>query len=243
MWALYRKEIFSFLSSIIGIVVIGIFLAITSIFLWYADFGTNILLSGYANLDGLFALAPWVFLILIPAITMRSFAEEKNNGTFELLFTKPISDLSIIMAKFLACFTLFLLSILPTLTYFFSVQKLGFPQGNLDTGSIWGSYIGLTLLGAGFISIGIFSSSISSNQIVSLILSIVICFIVYLGFDVIGEQSFFGKAGLFVQNLGIGTHYNSISKGRVDTRDVLYFLSLISFFIILTKTVVNSRKW
>jgi ABC-2 type transport system permease protein len=243
MWALYRKEIYSFLSSIIGVVVIGIFLAITSIFLWYADFGTNILNGGYANLDGLFALAPWVFLILIPAITMRSFAEEKNNGTFELLFTKPISDLSIIMAKFWACFTLFALAIIPTLIYFLSVYQLGSTKGNLDTGSVWGSYIGLTLLGGSFISIGVFSSSISSNQIVSLILSIVICFVMYLGFEVVGEQSFFGEAGLFVQNLGIGVHYNSISKGRIDTRDVIYFLSLISFFIILTKTVINSRKW
>jgi ABC-2 type transport system permease protein len=243
MWALYRKEISSFLSSIIGYVVIGIFLSITSIFLWSADFGTNIMTGGYANLDGLFSLAPWVFLILIPAITMRSFAEERNTGTFELLFTKPISDISIILAKFFACYTLFIIAIIPTLIYYYSVIQLGYPVGNVDSGSIWGSYIGLLFLGGGFIAIGVFTSSITNNQIISLILSIILCFGVYLGFEAIGEQGFFGEASIFVEGLGISTHYNSISKGRIDTRDIIYFISLISFFILLTKTVINSRKW
>ena len=243
MWALYRKEVSSFLSSIIGYVVIGIFLAVTSVFLWFAEAGTNILSGGYANIDGLFVLAPWVLLILIPAITMRSFAEEKNTGTFELLFTKPISDSAIIFAKFLACFTLFVLAIIPTLFYYYSVYKLGIPEGNIDSGSTWGSYIGLLFLGGGFISIGIFSSAVTNNQIISLILSIILCFTVYLGFDAIGEQGFFGEASLFVQNLGISAHYNSISKGRIDTRDIVYFVSLIAFFILLTRTVINSRKW
>lgn len=243
MWALYRKEVSSFLSSIIGYVVIGIFLSITSVFLWIADFGTNILTGGYANLDGLFAMAPWVLLILIPAITMKSFAEEKNTGTFELLFTKPISDLSIIIAKFLACYTLFVLAIIPTLIYYISVYHLGIPEGNIDSGSTWGSYIGLLFLGGGFIAVGVFASAVSSNQIISLILSIALCLIFYIGFDAIGEQGFFGEASLFVQNLGIAQHYNSISKGRVDTRDIVYFLSLIAFFVLLTRTVINSRKW
>lgn len=243
MWALYKKEIAIFLSSLLGYIVIGVFLGIISLLLWVIDGPANIVDGKYASIDGLFTIAPWVFIFLISLITMKSFAEEKDSGTFELLFTKPISDLQIVLAKYLAGFTLFVLAIIPTLVYFVTVYQLGEPVGNIDIGSTIGSYIGLSFLGGAFVSIGIFASAVTNNQIISVILSVFLCFFAYTGFDLIGGQAFMGKAGLILQNIGIAEHYDSISKGRVDSRDVIYFLSVIALFLMLTKTTVNSRKW
>ncbi|MDR0970013.1 MAG: gliding motility-associated ABC transporter permease subunit GldF [Lentimicrobiaceae bacterium] len=243
MYALFKKEISSFLSSLIGIMVIAVFVLITGLFLWVFQSDFNILNFGYANLDGLFILAPFVFLFLVPAITMRSFSEEKRTGTIELLLTKPLSDLQIILAKFFACVVLVLLSLLPTLIYFFSVYKLGNPVGNLDTGGIWGSYIGLFFLSTSFVAIGIFSSSITDNQILSFILSVFLCGFAYLGFELIYSLSLFGSIDLFMKQLGIAAHYNSMSRGVIDTRDILYFLSIIALFVGLTKLALASRKW
>lgn len=243
MYALFKKEISSFLSSLIGIMVIAVFVLITGLFLWVFQSDFNILNFGYANLDGLFILAPFVFLFLVPAVTMRSFSEEKRTGTIELLLTKPLSDLQIVLAKFFACVVLVLLSLLPTLIYFFSVYKLGNPVGNLDTGGIWGSYIGLFFLSTSFVAIGIFSSSITDNQILSFILSVFLCGFAYLGFELIYSLSLFGSIDLFIKQLGIAAHYNSMSRGVIDTRDILYFLSIIALFIGLTKLALASRKW
>ena len=185
MFALYLKEIRSFLTSITGYVVILVFLITTGLFLWFFPSDFNILDYGYANLDGLFIVAPIVFLFLVPAITMRTFSEEKKSGTIELLFTRPISDLKIILAKFFASVTLIIISIIPTIVYFISVYQLGFPIGNLDMGSIWGSYIGLVFLGAVFASIGVFASSITDNQVISFILAIIVSAFLYLGFEFI----------------------------------------------------------
>ena len=180
MFALYLKEIRAFLSSITGYVVILVFLITTGLFLWFFPSDFNILDYGYANLDGLFIVAPIVFLFLVPAVTMRSFAEEKKSGTIELLFSRPLSDMQIITAKFFAAVTLIVFSLLPTLVYFFSVYQLGFPPGNLDAGSIWGSYIGLLFLGAVFASVGVFSSSVTDNQVISFILAIIVINIFFI---------------------------------------------------------------
>ena len=243
MFALLKKEINGFLSSLIGYIVIVVFLIAISLFMWIIKGETNVLDSGYANIDTLFAIAPWVFLFLIPAITMRSFADEKKTGTIELLLTRPLTDLQIILAKYLAGLVLVLFSLIPTLVYYYSVYKLGTPQGNIDSGGTWGSYVGLLLLGSSFVSIGIFSSSLTDNQIISFILALALCFFCYTGFEQISSLSLFGKADTFIQALGINQHYNSLSRGVIDTRDVVYFLSFNAFFVLLTKTVLESRKW
>ena len=243
MYALFKKEISNFLSSLIGIMVIVVFLLITGLFLWVFQSDFNLLTYGYANLDGLFILAPWVFLFLVPAVTMRSFAEENRTGTIEILLTKPLSDWQIIMAKFLASVTLVLLALIPTAVYYFSVYRLGFPMGNLDSGGIMGSYIGLFLLSASFISIGIFCSAVTNNQILAFILSVFLCGFIYIGFEFIYSLSLFGPIDLFIQRLGMAAHYSSISRGVVDTRDILYFLSVMALFLSSTKLVLASRKW
>jgi ABC-2 type transport system permease protein len=243
MFSLLVKEINTFLSSLLGYIVITVFLLINGLFLWVFSSEFSILDFGYASIDGLFMLAPFVFLFLIPAITMRSFAEENRSGTIELLLTKPIPDIQIILAKYLAGVLLVLFSLLPTLIYYITVYELGFPIGNIDSGGAWGSYIGLLFLGAAFVSIGLFCSSITNNQIVSFILAVFLCGFAYLGFEFIYSFDFFGKFDLFIQQLGMNAHYVSMSRGVIDTRDVLYFLSLISFFILLTKISLEKRKW
>ena len=243
MYALFKKEISNFLSSLIGIMVIVVFLLITGLFLWVFQSDFNLLSYGYANLDGLFILAPWVFLFLVPAVTMRSFAEENRTGTIEMLLTKPLSDWQIIMAKFLASVVLVLLALIPTAVYYFSVYRLGFPMGNLDKGGILGSYIGLFLLSSSFVSIGIFCSSITNNQILAFILSVFLCGFIYIGFEFIFSLSLFGPIDLFIQRLGMSAHYSSISRGVIDTRDILYFLSVMALFLSMTKLVLASRKW
>ena len=242
MYSIFKKEIRSFLSSLIAYVVIIVFLLIVGLFTWvFAD--GNILAQGYASLDTLFFMAPWIFIFLISAITMRSFSEEINQGTFEILSTKPITDFQIILGKFLAAVCLVAFSVLPTLLYFYSVYQLGLPKGNIDMGATWGSYIGLILLGGCYASIGIFSSAATSNQIVAFVLGMFLCFFFYVGFQQISNLSLFGSWDSFVQNLGIQYHYDSISRGVVDSRDLIYFGSLISFFLGLTYIVLDSRKW
>jgi ABC-2 type transport system permease protein len=243
MLTLFVREINNFFNNLIGYISIGVFLAINSLFLWVFAVDTNILQSGYANLDGLFLMGPFVFLFLIPAITMRFFADENKSGTIEILLTKPLTDLQIVLAKFFAAFVLVLFSLLPTLIYVVSVYSYGLPVGNMDMGATWGSYLGLLFLGAAFVSIGLFASSLTDNQIVSFIVSIFLCGFTYLGFEFIYSFDLFGNLDLFIRNLGIYAHYTSISRGVIDTRDVLYFLSVVVLFLLLTKIKLESRKW
>jgi ABC-2 type transport system permease protein len=198
---------------------------------------------GYANLDTLFDMAPWVFIFLISAITMRSFSEEKKTGTIEILTTKPISDLQIILGKYFASVVLVLFVLLPTLLYYYTIYQLGAPKGNLDSGAILGSYIGLFFLASAFAAIGIFSSAVSDNQIVSFILSMFLCYCFYNVFDLFADFKLLGSYDSVVASLGINSHYQSISRGVIDSRDVLYFVSLILAFVWATKMVFGSRKW
>ncbi len=243
MWVLYFKEIRSFLSSLTGYIVIGVFLVITGLFLWVLPSDSNIIDYGYANLDGLFIIGPFVFLFLVPALTMHSFADERKSGTIELLFTRPLTDFQIIIAKYLASVTLVLLSLLPTLIYYATVYYFAMPPGNIDSGGFWGSFIGLFLLGAVFVSIGIFASAITNNQVVSFVTAVLLSFFMYLGFQFIFSMSLFGNFDLFIKNLGISAHYSSISRGVIDTRDLIYFFSVIGFFLFLTKFSLSRRKW
>jgi len=240
---LYKKEIRTFLSSLIGYVVIIVFLLINGLFLWVFQGDFNILDFGYANMDGLFMIAPFVFLFLIPAITMRSFSEEKRVGTIEMILTKPLTDFQIVMAKYLAGLTLVVFSLLPTLIYMFSVYRLGLPPGNMDMGGSWGSYIGLLFLGASFVAIGLFSSTLTDNQIVSFIIGVFLSGFLYIGFEFIYSLDWLGNLDLFIKSLGINSHYTSMSRGVIDTRDVIYFLSVIFLFIFLAKHSLERRKW
>jgi ABC-2 type transport system permease protein len=243
MFALFRREINSFFSSLTGYVVIIVFLVMNGLFLWVFSGEFNILDSGYANLDSMFILAPWVFLFLVPAVTMRLFSDEKRSGTIELLFTRPLTDLQIILAKYLSGLVLVVLSLLPTLIYYVSVYNMGNPAGNIDTGGFWGSFLGLFFLAAVYVAIGLFTSALTDNQIVSFILGVLLCFIIFLGFDYLSQLFQSGGLHNFIDGLGISHHYNSMARGVIDTRDVVYFISVISIFILFSKIVLESRKW
>lgn len=243
MFSIFRKEVNSFFSSLIGYIVILVFLIAMGMFVWVFP-ESSVLAYGYASLDALFYYAPWVFMFLIPAVTMRSFAEEIKSGTIETLVTRPVTDIQIVLGKYLASVFLVVFALIPTLIYYYTIYILGSPKGNLDSGAIWGSYIGLVFLSGSFTAIGIFSSSLTSNQIISFIISIFLCFVFFTAFDSLSGLSLFaGKTDTVIQSIGINYHYRAISKGVVDTRDVLYFFSLIVVFILLTKTSLESRKW
>ena len=243
MWALFRKEINGFFSSLTGYLVIVVFLLLNSVFMWIVPGQFNVIENGYATMDSLFAIAPWVFLFLVPAITMRMIAEEKRTGTLDLLYTRPVTELHIIFAKFLASWALVLLSLLPTLIYFWSVSRLGSPPGNIDVGGTWGSYIGLLFLGGIYAAIGVFASSLTGNQIVAFILAVFLSFLMYLGFEFLSAIAESGRIVFLISRMGISYHYNSISRGVIDSRDVLYFAGVILLFIVGTRTVLQSSKW
>jgi ABC-2 type transport system permease protein len=229
---------------LIGYVVIMVFLVTISLFLWVFP-GTefNLLENGYASLDSLFIIAPWVFMFLIPAITMRSFAEEIKTGTIELMLTRPLNEMQLVLAKYFAGFSLVVISLLPTLIYYIAISSLASPPGNIDTGGIIGSYAGLLFLAATFVAIGVFASSISDNQVIAFILSMFLCFFCFMGFESLSALNLWEGSDHFIQQLGIYSHYISISRGVFDTRDGIYFLSCIYFFLFLTQTIIEKRKW
>jgi len=242
MFTVFKREISSFLSSLIAYIVIVVFLLVTGLFMWvFPDY--SLLDFGYASLDQLFIIGPWVFMFLIPAITMRFFSEEKRTGTIELLFTKPVTDTQIILGKFFAGFALVVFSVLPTLLYAVTLWFLADPVGNIDTGGIIGSYIGLLLLGAVFVSIGLFASALTDNQIVAFILGLFLCFFFYSAFDSLKLFDLPVKVQMVLEQLGISAHFYAMSKGVLDSRDLIYFGSVIALFVALTKTVLESRKW
>lgn len=244
MFSLVIKEINSFLNSLIGYIVIMVFLATISLFIWvFPDTGFNLLDAGYANLDPLFMITPWVYMFLVPAVTMRLFSEEKKSGTIELLLTRPLTELQIVLAKYFAGVVLVIFSLVPTMVYYYSVYTLSVPLGNIDSGSIWGSYLGLLFLAAGFVSIGVFASAVTDNQVVAFIIAVFFCYFFYAGFESISQLIGSGSLANILYLTGINAHYISMSRGVIDTRDVVYFLSLISLFIMLTRTVIESRKW
>jgi ABC-2 type transport system permease protein len=243
MYTLLKKEISGFFSSLTGYIVIIVFFAINSSLIWIFEGGWNIFKIGYATLEPLFILAPWVFLFLVPAVTMRMFADEKKSGTIELLFTRPLSDFQIIFAKYIAGVILVLFSILPTLVYFYSVYQLGNPVGNIDIGGTWGSFIGLFFLAGIYVAIGIMSSSITENQLIAFVIAVLFSLFIFIGFDELSKMSILNTFNELIINLGINEHYKSMSRGVIDSRDIIYFLSAIAFFLIITKTVLQSRKW
>ena len=242
MYSLLKKEITSFLGSLTGYVVVFVFLLTTSLFLWVFPGNYNIPEGGYASLDGLFSLAPWVYLFLVPAITMRLFAEEKRFGTMEVLLTRPLSVFQIVFAKYLAGLLLASISLLPTLIYFYSVYALGNPIGCIDTGGTWGAFIGLFFLAAIYVAIGVLASALTDNPVFAFILALFLSFLAYLGFDLVGSMQLPSGIQQFIIGFGINEHYHSVSRGVVDSRDLVYFLSAIFAFLFLTSRVIHFHK-
>ena len=237
MLAILKKEFNAFFASPMGYLVIAIFLVLNGLFIWLFKGEFNILDYGFADLTPFFTLAPWILLFLIPAVCMRSFSDEKKQGTLELLLTKPISHFKIVLGKYLGAFLLVVLALIPTLLYLYTVHQLGNPAGNLDIAAVMGSYFGLLFLIAAYTAIGIFASTISDNQIVAFIIGVFLCFLFYIGFDSIADF----VASTLIENLGMNAHYKSMSRGVLDTRDIIYFLSITLFFLLLTVLKIKNE--
>ncbi|TRZ45145.1 gliding motility-associated ABC transporter permease subunit GldF [Robertkochia solimangrovi] len=236
MLAILKKEINGFFSSPIAYLVIGIFLILNSLFLWVFKGQFNILDSGFADLTPFFQLSPWILIFLIPAVTMKSFAEEKRLGTLEILQTMPMKRSGLILGKFLGSFLLVLIALIPSLIYVYTVYQLGNPVGNLDMGSTIGSYLGLAFLIMAYTAIGVFASSLTENQVIAFILAVLICFVLYFGFNAFASLN---VAPVFLESLGMQYHFESISRGVIDLRDLLYFVSVTIIFLILTSRTLK----
>lgn len=242
MYAVFKRELFSLLNSLMAYITIGVFLLVSGLLLWFFP-DTSILEYGYAELNGFFSLAPFLFMFLVPAITMRSFAEERREGTYVLLASRPLTDWQIILAKYFACLVLVLFALLPTLIYYYSIVQLGMPQGNIDGGAVTGSYIGLLLLGGAFASTGIFASSVTKNQVIAFAVAVFLSFIAYSGFDALAKIFALGTLEDVFAWLSVNEHFQSMSRGVLDTRDLVYFLSFILLFLGATKLAIGGRKW
>ena len=240
MVTIFKKELKSFFSNITGYIVIALFVLANALFLWVLPGRWNVFDSGYASLDALFFLAPWLYLFLCPAITMKFFAEEKSEGTIELLLTKPLSRFDIVGGKALAGWVLVVIALLPSLIWYFSVYLLAEPMGNVDSGAFWGSWIGLLFLAMVYVAIGVFGSSLTSNQVVAFMVSAVISFALFYGFELIGSL-FSGETAYWLRQLGINEHYKSISRGVLDSRDLVYFIALTFGFIYFTTRQIKSK--
>jgi ABC-2 type transport system permease protein len=243
MFAILRKEISGFFGSLTGYIVIIVFLLVNSLFMWVFPGEWNIFDNRYAGLDSLFFLSPWVFMFLVPAVTMRMIAEEKRLGTIELIFSRPITERGIIWGKYLASVSLVLLALLPGIIYYVSVYLLGESPGNLDKGGTLGAFIGLFFLASVYASAGIFASSVTDNQVIAFIVAVLICFILFMGFDSFAYLPGLKNLDEFVIRLGINEHYKSISRGVLDIKDAVYFMAVVTIFNEATRLVLLSRKW
>ena len=243
MFAIFKKEIIGFFSSFTGYIVIAVYLLINSLFMWIFPGEWNIFDNGYAGLDTLFILSPWIFLFLVPAVTMKMFAEEKRLGTIELIFSRPVTERGIIWGKYLASVALVLLALLPGIIYYISVVKLGDVAGNIDKGGTIGSYIGLFFLAAVYASAGIFASSLTDNQVTAFVFAVMLCFIMFMGFDMAAYLPVLKNIDEFIIGLGIDEHYKSVRRGVIDINDVVYFVAVIAVFNEATRLVLLSRTW
>lgn len=243
MFSLLKKEISAFLNSLIGYVVIIVFLLMMGLFLWVFPGEANILSNQYAGIDGLFSITPYLYIFLVPAITMKSFSEEQKAGTIEFLLTKPLSEIQIILAKYFSGFILLLIALIPSLIYYASVYLMGNPVGNIDIGATNGSYIGLILLGSTFVSIGLFCSSISESQIISFLIGVFISYFFLNGMESLSSIPILNKLDSILIEFSLNNHYLSMSRGVIDTRDVIFFISFNAIFILLTKLKLEGRKW
>ena len=238
MIAIFKREFKSYFINMSGYVFIGVLWLFSGIFTTALN-----LIGQYAAYEYALSNLVTVLMLIVPILTMRSMSEDRRAKTDMLLYSLPVSSAEVVLGKYFAGVALVVLALIPTLIYFFSVYHLSQPVGNVDIGGIWGSYIGLFFLSATFVSIGLFCSSITNNQILAFLLSVFLCGFLYIGFDMIYSMALFGKVDLFIQHLGMSSHYSSLSRGVIDTRDILYFISVIVLFLSSTKLVLSSRKW
>ncbi len=234
MFAIFKREVRSFFTSPIGYLIVGSFLLLNGLFLWVFKGDYNIFDYGFADLGNFFLLAPWIFVFLVPAITMKSFSEERKMGTLELLLIKPISIGKLVSGKFLGAFLLCIIAIVPTVVYVFAISSLGVIEGNYDLGVVLGSYFGLLFLIAAYTAIGVFASTLSDNQIIAFIVGILLCFLIFNGFDAVSSLFANGETQQMVKEWGARSHFDSIARGVMDTRDLVYFISLTALFLYLT---------
>ncbi|MGW9686035.1 gliding motility-associated ABC transporter permease subunit GldF [Flagellimonas sp. 2504JD1-5] len=234
MFAIFKREVRSFFTSPIGYLIVGLFLLLNGLFLWVFKGEYNIFDYGFADLGNLFLLAPWIFIFLVPAITMKSFSEERKVGTLELLLIKPISIWKLVLGKFWGAFFLCIIAVVPTIIYVYAISSLGVVEGNFDSGVVLGSYFGLFFLIAAYTSMGVFASTLSDNQIVSFIIGILICFLIFNGFEAVSSLFSNGEIQQLIQGMGAKAHFNSIARGIIDTRDLVFFISISIFFLYLT---------
>lgn len=239
MISLIKKELTAFFSSPIGYLVIGLFLVANSLLIWVFKSEFNILDSGFADLNPFFTLSPWLFFFLIPAITMRSFVDEKSLGTYELLKTKPLTTTNLVLGKYFGALLLIILAILPSILYVYSIHQLANPTGNIDLGPIIGAYLGLIFIASSYTAIGLFASAISQNQIVAFLISILICVLFYFGFDALANLPLLN--GFYLDLIGMKSHYSSIARGVIDSRDLIYFASISLIFIAITHKIVDTH--
>jgi len=239
MWSICKKELNQFFSSLTGYIAIILFLLVNGIFLFVLD-DSNIFDYGYASLDSFFTLAPWILMFLVPAISMRTISDEFRSGTFEILKTRPLTSWQIVWGKFLSVLLVIFIVIIPTIIYVFTIKALS-ANGEIDSGGLAGSYLGLILLAAVFASISLCCGSFTSNSVVAFLMSVFFCLLIYYGFSALSRLSVFqGSADYYIEMLGIDFHYRSISRGVVDSRDLVYFASLI--FLFLSITVYKFQK-
>jgi ABC-2 type transport system permease protein len=243
MFAIFKKEITGFFSSLTGYIVIIVFLLVNSLFMWVFPGEWNILDSGYAGLDTLFFLSPWIFLFLVPAVTMKMIAEEKRLGTLELIYSKPVTERGIVYGKYFVSVVLVLLALLPGVIYYISVYFLGESPGNLDKGGTLGAFIGLFFLATVYASAGLFASSLTDNQVIAFIIAVLISFFLFMGFDSFAYLPGLKNIDEFVIRMGINEHYKSMSRGVIDFRDMVYFAAVVIVFNEATRFVLLSRKW
>ena len=240
MWSIYKKDLSHFFSSLTGYIAVGVFLLVIGLNVFI--FEGNVIDSGFASLDIFFSLTPWILILLVPAITMRSFSDELQSGTYELLATKPLSSKQILLGKFFAACTLLFVALLPTLIYFYAVSSLSLDGAGIDTGATWGSYVGLFFIGTLFCAIGIWSSVLSSNQIVAFLLGVFLCYLVFDAFYRISLlESLSSQLSYIVFSLGAGAHYDAISRGVIDFSDLIYFVGITLLFLILSEFTLQNK--
>jgi len=239
MFSLIKKELTAFFASAVGYLVIGLFLLANGLLLWIFKSDYNILDAGFADLNSFFKISPWLFFFLIPAITMRSFVDEKNLGTYELLKTKPLTTWQLVLGKYFGVLILILIALLPSFIYVFSINQLANPVGNIDLGPVIGAYLGLIFIAASYTAIGIFASAISQNQIVAFLIALLICLLFYFGFEAINNLPLFN--GFNLDLAGMKYHYESISRGVIDTRDLIYFASISLIFLSITNKIIDTH--
>jgi ABC-2 type transport system permease protein len=242
MLAIFKKELWSYFGNWSAWIILAVFSFLGALFLFFFDNNSNIFEIGTASLQSYFQLAPWLLLFLIPALSMKSFAEEEHNGTLSWLFSQPISIANLIFGKFLAVTLVGISCILPSLVYLYTVYVLGIPAGNVDFGPVLGSYFGLILLIGAFSAIGIFASTISSNQIMAYLIGVFICFILFFGIEQLASYKLLGGADFILQKVGIYFHFNSFTRGLVESTDVFYFLLLIAIALFSAKIFLEKKK-